>query len=139
MCSRRVVCAENAARRAARVRAAEAHRLLRRTVVARVGFGALCLLIVAGSYAFATGWEVAGAPLVGGRCAASEALASAHASAVHLVSRTLALQSALDAQEDLDRAMLQTRLKLERERLRAALAKSSSARSTAVRRACATR
>ena len=45
------------------------------------------------------------------------ALASAHASAVHLVSRTLALQSALDAQEDHDRAMLQTYLKLERERL----------------------
>ena len=33
------------------------------------------------------------------------------------MSRTLALQSALDAQEDHDRAMLQAYLKLERERL----------------------
>ena len=90
--------------------------LLRRALIARVGFGALCLLIVAGSYAFATGWEVA--VLRSSAAAAQrEALASAHASAVHLVSRTLALQSALDAQEDHDRAMLQTYLKLERERL----------------------
>ena len=96
--------------------------LLRRTVIARVGFGALCLLIVAGSYAFVTGWEVA--VLRSSAAAAQrEALASAHASAVHLVSRTLALQSALDAQEDHDRAMLQTYLKLERERL-PALAKA---------------
>ena len=64
--------------------------LLRRTLIARVGFGALCLLIVAGSYAFATGWEVA--VLRSSAAAAQrEALASAHASAVHLVSRTLAL------------------------------------------------
>ena len=65
--------------------------LLRRTLIARVGFGALCLLIVAGSYALATGWEVA--VLRSSAAAAQrEALASAHASAVHLVSRTLALR-----------------------------------------------
>ena len=74
--------------------------LLRRTVVARVGFGGRWGVIVGGSFAVATGGEVA--VLRSSAAAAQrEALASAHASAVHLVSRTLALQSALDARDKL--------------------------------------
>lgn len=76
----------------------------------------LLLLALALGGALVAGWEVRvlrSSTLK----AQGELLLAAHRNSVQLVSRTLALQSELDSQEDHDRAVLQLYLQLERERL----------------------
>ena len=90
--------------------------LVQRSAMMRGALLVVVLLALSLGGALVAGWEVRVL-----RSSALEAqgelLLAAHRNSVQLVSRTLALQSELDAQEDHDRAVLQLYLQLERERL----------------------